>query len=242
MRSFLRIEFLWQQLLYQKQNDNPFQWRSAIASLIEIMNFIERTELQDELIHEIDRHKENLLRLFDTPAIDRKALETVIQQLENYNKNIEKEGAKLTSLFKEHDFLNSLRQRHAIPGGTCAFDLPAYHYWLDVPHHPRQAEFQVWQNKLEIIQKPLFYILHLIRQSNAPTQEIATKGIFKKSPNIQSPCQIIQIAISDQYRIYPEMSGDKHRINIRFLLPDMTGKTPVQTEEDINFELTCCAI
>ena len=31
---------------------------------------------------------------------------------------------------RDNDWLMTIKQRTAIPGGVCEFDLPAYHYWL----------------------------------------------------------------------------------------------------------------
>ena len=44
-----------------------------------------------------------------------------------------KAGQSLT----ENDWLMSIRSRIGIPGGTCGFDLPAYHAWQF--HDPRGA-------------------------------------------------------------------------------------------------------
>jgi len=37
-----------------------------------------------------------------------------------------------------------IKQRASIPGGTCEFDLPSYHYWQQQDASLRRESLQAW--------------------------------------------------------------------------------------------------
>ena len=45
---------------------------------------------------------------------------------------------------RESEWLMAIKQRAAIPGGVCEFDLPAYHYWLNKEPAARQRDLAAW--------------------------------------------------------------------------------------------------
>ena len=45
---------------------------------------------------------------------------------------------------RENEWLMAIKQRAAIPGGVCEFDLPAYHYWLNKDASARQQDLAGW--------------------------------------------------------------------------------------------------
>ena len=44
---------------------------------------------------------------------------------------------KIGHTLLEKDWLTAIRSRISIPGGTCEFDLPAYHAWQHLPAEER---------------------------------------------------------------------------------------------------------
>ena len=44
----------------------------------------------------------------------------------------------------ENDWLMTVRNRMGIPGGTCEFDLPSYHEWLNRASESRQRDLAQW--------------------------------------------------------------------------------------------------
>lgn len=242
LRTFLRAEYLFQLTKHRLANlENPWDTKDCVAHIIESYNLIERTEFRSELLKELERHGNYLQRLSHTPSVDHRALEKVIRDLEKSADIVRNTSAK-PGFFPNSDLLNSVRQRLSIPGGHLSFDLPLFHYWLHLPAKTRQSQIHHWMDMLEPLEKALNLVLDLTRQSSMPTREMATGGIFQKSLNTQSTCQLIRLNIRSDQCVFPEISGNKHRINIRFLManPDL-GKAAL-VAQDIPFELTCCAI
>lgn len=242
LRTFLRAEYLFQ-LTKHRYNHLESTWdtKDCVSNIIETYNLIERTEFRSELLKELERHTNILQRLSNTPSIDHRALEKVVRDLEKSVEVVRNTSAK-PGFFPNSDLLNSIRQRIAIPGGHLSFDLPLFHYWLHLPVKTRQNHIHQWMDMLDPLEKALSLVLDLTRQSSLATKEIAINGIFQKAINPQTNCQLIRLNIRSDQGVYPEISGNKHRINIRFLLanPDL-GKAAL-VNQDIQFEITCCVI
>lgn len=243
IRTFLRAEHLFQ-LAKHRFNNIASTWdaKDCVATIIEIHNLLDRTECRSELLKELERDLNGLQRLSKTPAIDYRALDKVIKDLEKSSEILKSNSAKQGFFPKESDLLNGLRQRLVIPGGTCSFDLPAFHYWLHLPPKTRQANLYQWLDMLEPFHKALNLVLELTRQSSVPIRETAHSGTFQKSLSTQTLCQLVRVTLRSDLGIYPEISASKHRVNIRFLHANFEQGKPALATQDLQFELTCCII
>lgn len=243
IRTFLRAEYLFELARFRFNNPTNF-WdaKDCVSTIIELYNLIERTEIRGELLKELERQINGLLRLGKTPAIDHHALEKVTQELEKSSDTLRSYSAKQGFFPKEADLLNALRQRLSIPGGTCSFDLPAFHYWLHLPGKSRQNNLHQWLSLLEPLEKSLALVLDLTRKSAMSVKEIATNGTYQKSLGTQTLCQLVRISMRSDLGMYPEISANKHRVNIRFLQLNFEQGKPALANQDVPFELACCLI
>jgi cell division protein ZapD len=241
IRTFLRTEYLFTLAKYRYNNLNSI-WdsRDCIANIIELYNLIERTEFRSELLKEIERNINSLQRLTVTPSVDHIALDRVIRELEHSSEMIKNYPSRQGFFPKDSDLLNSIRQRVSIPGGTCSFDLPSFHFWLSLPLRERQECINRWVDVFEPLERALALVLNLTRQSAFPTQEVATEGAFNKALPTQTTCQLLRIFISPEFGVYPEISASKHRVNIRFITANFDQGKPMLANKEIQFDLTCC--
>lgn len=241
MRTFLRTEYLFTLAKFRYNHlDNEWDSRDCVTSIIELYNLIERTEIRSELLKELERNMNNFQRLAATPSVDHRALDKVIKDIEACTEDVRTHTTRQGLFPKGSDLLNSVRQRISISGGTCSFDIPAFHYWLNLPPKMRQHFLNQWIEILEPLEKALTLVLTLARQANVATKEIATGGIFQKSLNAQNTPQLLRLVLRTEYGVYPEISANKHRVNIRFIQANFDiDKNPLTTQ-DIPFEFTCC--
>lgn len=243
IRTFLRAEYLFQLAKYRSTNlVSTWDAKDCVATIIELYNLVERSEFRSELSKELERHSNGLQRLAKTPSIDHRALDKVLRDLEKSLEIVKSYSAKQGFFPQNSELLNGLRQRLTIPGGTCSFDLPAFHYWLNLPPKTRQYSINQWFDLLEPLEKALNLVLDLTRQSSMPTREIAIAGTYQKTLNSQTNCQLIRINLRADLGAYPEISANKHRVNIRFLFANFEQGKPALASQDIPFELTCCMI
>jgi len=141
MRTFLRLEFLYQQAQFHMDGDADFSARATVASLLEILAILGRGDVRAEVLKDLERQTERLGAFRQTPGVDIDRLLGLIAELEQRKADLTDAGSTFLQPIRECDFLSAIKHRSAIPGGTCSFDLPDYNYWLHLPLEERQSQF-----------------------------------------------------------------------------------------------------
>lgn len=241
IRTMLRLEHLFRQAAHFQAQQDPWSSRIYITTLIDILDIFSRGDFKTELLKELDRSTGNLKRLLEYPNIDHDRLGTILKALEHLAENIHAMKSQPGSELKEDEFLTTIRQRSSIPGGTCDFDLPAYHRWLSLPYERRSTDQKRWFATLDPVRQAIELLLKMIRNSAEPQQLIARNGGYQKQLEGSLPYQLIRVMIDSEIQdCYAEISGSKHRFTIRFLQP--TGGRPSTLNEDVEFKLAVCSL
>jgi len=241
VRTLLRLEFLFRQTRHFISGASTWDSRAAVAGLMDILTLLARSDLKTELIKELERHAANLGRLVNTEGVDHTQLKNILHWLDKLRDVLNNKGGQLDQSLREDDLLTAIRQRSSIPGGTCDFDLPLYHHWLHRPAEQRQARLDSWLTNLDTVRQSIDLILKLIRNSAEPVTVTAIAGAYQHSLDTSVPFQLLRISIPADHPCYAEVSGGKHRFAVRFMSPG-EGCRPQQTDADIRFRLTCCAL
>ena len=219
-------------------------WHSqaALDTILDIQNLLGRNDVKTEVLKELERHTANLARLEQNPEVDRARLAEILDELDMLIDRMYSNSQPLGHELKQNEFLIAIRQRSVIPGGTCDFDLPGYHHWLQRPSEDRIRDLSAWLSAFDVLRQAITIILGLIRESSVSKQAVAEQGFFQRSMDPNTPCQILRVTLPEEVPYFPEISGGKHRFTIRFLrLPSMAER-PVPVQEDIEFLLCCCAV
>lgn len=241
IRGFLRLEHLFSQVTHFQSGRSLWDSHASVTALIEILTILDRTDIRSEVLKELDRHISGLSRLLDTPGVDRDRLDNTLQELTAQQQKIQILPGRLGSEIKDNDLLNSVRQRTVITGGTCGFDIPSYHYWLNQSITIKTECLSRWVSEIQPLISAITALLDLTRNSAFFEVQTAENGFFQRSLDTQHPCQLLRIVLPADANTYPEVSGNKHRINIRFLTYTESGR-PKQLEDPFEFEMSCCAI
>lgn len=241
MRSFLRLEHLFKQAAYTLRGYSIWDSRSTLTSITTILDILSRNDLKTELLKELERQEKTLSALSDLPGVDKEQLNNILKQIATSQQNILSFNGQLGQNIRDHELLNSLRQRSSIIGGTCDFDIPYLHYWLQQPPEYRIEKLEEWLEKLEIISHPISLILDIIRESSSPITLTCEKGFYQQNIDNSAPVQLIRVGLNRDSEHFPEISAGKQRFSIRFMLPQ-DEKRPIQTSDDLSFQLICCAL
>lgn len=240
IRSFLRLEHLFDKIEYRLHGQREWDSREALANLIDIADQLARSDLKGELIKELERHAGTLARLQENPAVDSQRLTTTLQDIYRLLERLRGPDCQPGQTLRTDELVNAIKQRSAIPGGSCSFDLPAYHHWLRQPAERRSADLDRWFKDLKIIQEAVNYTLAMLRNSATPTHVQATGGVFQQSLGTTISYQLLRIIEQPDSPYFPEISGGRHRFTVRFMSQNDTLSRPVQTQDDVEFELHCC--
>ena len=240
IRVFIRLEQLFQEFRHFSAGPTSSDKRAAIAVLLDIMSIFRRNDLKSEILKELDRHSKVLNKFADSQNADQKQLESILEKIGQTSKKLYSISGKIGLEIMESDLFQSIAQRSAIPGGTCSFDLPEFHYWLEQDETARQKDLERWGSPFDEIRVAIDLILDFIRNSNAPSEELAEAGFFQIALDKNLSYQLIKVTMDKSLPCFAEISGGKHRCSIRFMVPSADEQRPAQSTEDIPFSLTRC--
>lgn len=245
IRTLLRLEHLFKQTQHFQEGASSWESRVMISSLFDILDLFSRADLKTEIIKEADRASANLDALMENPAVDGKRLATILKALQHISNNLHQITGQLGQRLREDKLLASIRQRSTIPGGTCDFDLPGYHQWLEQPAELRHAKQQLWLRELEPIQQAVELLLKLNRNSAEPQTMIAEGGQYQQQLENNFPYQMIRVFLPYQSSYYPEISGSRHMFTIRFIHSNIEAGNETQEKvmsNDLPFQLALCLL
>ncbi len=240
IRTFLRLEFLFQQARSHLFRHSAWDSRAAINTLFDIVNIFSRSDLKTEVMKELERQAGFLERLAENPQVDTSRLEDILNDIDLLIDRLYAANNQSFDL-RGNELLNSIKQRSSIAGGCCDFDLPAYHLWLSQPEEKRIIDIQKWIEPFEPIQEAIKLIMRLIRESAQPRNEIAEGGFFQLNLDPSAITQMIRVTLDSGQPYYAEISGGKHRITIRFM-ESYIYERPKQTSLNVPFRLYCCTL
>ena len=242
IRTFLRLEFLFLRVENAMRDNTEQHNRDVVDNLINILSVFERSDLKSEIIKELERLISVLSALENSPGVDSKALEALLSDLDQVLDSLHLNKAAIGQPLRDNDFLYSIRQRSSIPGGTCDFDLPSYHFWLQhTDDTVRKQQIVAWFDQFSSVKAAIQTTLKLIRESTHFSSANAVSGFYQHNLDSQQPVQLIRVQIPRELNYYPEISGGKHRFTVRFMHFDINTRSQ-QANEDITFSLSCCAM
>ncbi len=240
IRTMLRLEHLFRRATHFLKGQSVWDSRIFIDTLLDILDIFSRGDLKNELLKELDRSTGNLKGLLQNPNVDHKRLGTILRALEHLIENLHALPAQPGQSLRDDEFITSIRQRSSIPGGTCDFDLPIYHRWLEQRWETREVEQQRWLSSLDSVRQAVELLLKMVRNS-AETRGLSTgNGGYQQQLESNFPYQMIRVLLPSDSPYYAEISGNKHRFSLRFLKNDQQ-KTQLAVEP-VNFKLACCGL
>jgi cell division protein ZapD len=240
MRTFLRLDFLYNQALYHNEMASPWGSRAAVGSLIDILAITTRGDVRSEVLKELERELAGLNEFQANPSVDAQRLKSLTSNLQRLRADLQSAGSAFLAPLRDSEFLNAIKHRSAIPGGTCEFDLPDYYFWLAQTDEARVRTFSQWLGLLRPLCDATAELLWLTRQNGRTRREVASGGTFNISFERDNPLQLLRISLPASAGLYPEISGSHHRCNIRFLSWNGLAARPTQAPADVPFTLSCC--
>jgi len=238
IRTLLRLEDLFEKVRHFADSEGPREHHVALVTLFEILEVASRADLKFDLVQELERQRQILLSFRNNPDISEEALDGALYEIEQASTSLLAMQGKTGQYLRENEWLMGIKNRAAIPGGVCEFDLPSYHYWLNRDALLRHQDLTGWVNPLLPLDAGLTIVLRLLRSSGHAERQVALRGAFQQMLSGRT-AQLIRLRVPRSIPAVPEISANKYALNVRFTLPD-TDMRPKQAESDIEFELTYC--
>jgi cell division protein ZapD len=180
-----------------------------------------------------------LTRLANTPDVDHQKLRQLLSQLDELSRYFIESNGKIGQNLRDIELLNSLRLHLTTPGGGCSFDIPVFHFWLQIPLKERKATIRSWLGEFNNIRLATQIMLQIIREGTKVIPKTAEKGFYQEQLDPQVNLRLIRVAIPSDVPAYPEISVSRHFVGVRFYIPDILAR-PSQYPENIPFWVSYC--
>ena len=240
IRTMLRLEHLFDRLGQLIPRETAVDHHFALATIFEIMDVASRADLKSDLLKELERHKSQLNGYRGNPSISEQRLDETVARIEHAFQTLNRLPGKAGHALTANEWLMSIRSRISIPGGTCEFDLPAYHAWQKLDPMRRRADLMQWIATLMPLAEALNVLLGLLRDSGAPHKVVATGGQYQQSLPAGRTYQMMRVRITGDDTLVPEISGHRLIASVRLMRADAEGRLK-PSSADTTFELTLCA-
>lgn len=240
VRTMLRLEDLYGRVNHFIERDSGTDHHAAIEILFELIEVAGRADLKADLLQELDRQKRMLMALRENPEVSEDALNTVLGKIERAGDALLAINGKIGQHLRENEWLMTIKQRASIPGGTCEFDLPSYHYWQRQDAATRRRCLLDWLEPMEPIRRAMSIVLKLLRESGKEHHFTAQRGNFQQMQGGRM-AQMLRLGVDDKLACIPEISANKYALSIRFICADFAAKTTA-FDQDVEFDLIFCSL
>jgi cell division protein ZapD len=239
VRTFLRLELLFQQYRAHRRHETQNGARATLDALLDLLVVISRSDLKSDILKELTDQYHHMSRLAARPSVDQERLKGVLAEITEVLNELQQLATQFAnSLLRGSDFLTSILNRSTIPGGTCGFDLPHYHWWLSQPRARITRDLDAWFADLRPFERAILLYLKLLRSSVPAEPLTARNGIYLHTPT--GPCLLVRVMVPPTHSVYPEISAGRHRFTVRFMAMRELASRAQQSQDDIAFQLQCC--
>lgn len=240
MRAYLRLDFLFTQALFHAHSHSQWASRASIATLIDIIAIITRSDVRADVLKELERKIVVYTEFQRRPNIDVDRLQALVANLSRLRTELLDANSAWLQPLRDSPFLAAIRHRSSVPGGTCNFDLPDLSFWLAQSCAAREYALSEWLALLRPLCDSIAELLWLTRQSGRIRAVVAANGTFHIAFDRGPPVLLLRVSVPSELGVFPEISGSHYRASVRFVSWQGVSERARQVERDVPFDLICC--
>lgn len=239
VRTYLRLEHLYQRMNLLLDRDDAVDHHFALMTLFEALETADRADLKSDLLRDLERQKQMLASYRGNPAISEAKLNEAIADVDVRHKALNQQTGKAGTVVAESDWLTNIRARAGIPGGMCAFDLPAYYAWQHRTAQQRRQDLNRWMSSLRPLGEAVLWVLRYQRESGNTQKVVAEGGQFQQNLPQTRQAQLLRFKIDPALNAIPEISGNRIMVSVRMMRRADDDRL-VAYGDTVPFELTLC--
>lgn len=236
IRNFLRLEHLFSRFNATVSHPNPWAHHAALGTLFEIMDCASRAELKLDILQELERQRQQISQA------EREQYDSTPEQDDLYQatQNLQEVQQKFGQHLRENEWLMGVKQRMLVSGGTSPFDLPSYHYWLQLPFEQRVADLGCWIRSLTPTGDAISLLLRILRRNSIRLECLARQGNYQNT-KLGNNIHMLTVDVAQSHHTLPEISANKYFTHIRFTQATQDSPRGKQIDTDIPFQLKMCS-
>ena len=241
VRTLLRLEDLFCKILTCIKEAEPHHHHVAMLNLFQIIDVMDRGDLKNELMHDLEKHRALLAFFRSNPKIDKAKLNETLDLVNTQVDQLKSVTPKPVQELKQNDWLMAIKQRGIIPGGLCEFDAPSYHFWLNQSESKRREDLHGWLSHILPVYQALELVLNLLRGSGESQSLMADNGSYQQMLASSKQVQMARIEVDKALNCYPEISANKYAIHIRFMRMNEQRQSST-CQQEVHFKLTLASL
>jgi cell division protein ZapD len=238
-RICLRLEQLLEQLQYNMHIPAEMNSDLALTALLKMLDVIDRPDLKSRLTQALTQNVVLLSQLESSPNVDQQRLKDLLNKLDQLLSSLYQNRSRIGESLRSNEFLSQLRLQQGTPGGICSYKVPAYSLWIKKPSNERLRDLEIWVSEFQELFEIVKLLLKLTREGSSVQTLVAGQGFYQQNLDANTACHLISVSLSAKSGLYPEISAGKHRLTIRFLIPNFYDGRAVQAQHDVPFQLCC---
>lgn len=231
VRSYLRLEYLAQQLTHCIEFD---QGHNCFYPLFSLCEMTDRCDFRSDVLKDLDRQLLVLCKWLDMPQADKQQIKHLIERI-NQAKAPLQQPERIGIQLKQDKLLSALKQKFAMLGACCSFDLPQLHCWLAKPWNDRQQDLTTWLAHYHPLLEPICLLLELSRSTAEFVPATAHAGFYQQ--DCHQVISLVRVKIAAELDCYPTISGHRNRFAIHFV----NAVQQKHSDKHINFLLATCS-
>lgn len=240
IRTYLRLEHLFARLGQLLSRESALDHHYALVTIFEVMEVTSRSDLKSEVLKDLEKQKAHMSAFRGNPAISEVSLDAVLNQLDAAFAMLSGQHGKPGHDLLDIEWLMSVRSRSTIPGGTCEFDLPAYHAWQQSLSAHRRADLQQWSASLVPMAESIGLLLQILRDMGQAHKVMTSGGQFQQVLPQGRSFQLLRLRMDESLNLIPEISGHRLMVSVRLVRREADGKL-YAVRDEVPLELTLCA-
>lgn len=240
IRTYMRLESLFSRFSWFCEQTSPHAHQAAMMTLFDLADASARSDLKNELLQLLERQRQNICQHLACSQNESESF-ALHEHLESIQFTAQLIGAAVgrsTQTIRENKWLQTVRSRMSLPGGTCEFDMPMLHYWFGQSPQIRRADLMEWFAPMEPLKLAIYHVLNSLRAQTQIVDVQATNGTYQMPLNGTS-YSLARVWLPAHLGIVPETSINKYMIWVRFSKP--TAQRTLQAlHENVPFKLGLC--
>lgn len=240
IRTYLRLEHLFQLLDELIEGDAAVNHHFALQTMFDVMEVANRPDLKAHILKDLERQKAFVDTFRGNPEVSATSLNVMMQRLDQAFARLNTQHGKPGQDLATNEWLMGIRSRLAIPGGTCAFDLPSYHAWQHQDAATRRDDILRWRKSLQPLEDAVLLLLHMLRSTEKAQMMLVSAGQLQLKLPREQPVQLLRMQLDESSPLVPEVSGNQLMASIRLMQPAQDGS--LQTARvDTSIRLALCS-
>lgn len=239
IRFYLRVESLAKRFRWFCNQESPIAHQAAIGAIFDLSDVAARSDLRNELVQELVRQRLSVEESTKS-AIGAEAehLALKLKEFAEVSADVSRIVGRSGQSIRDNEWLQLIRNRQQLPGGTCEFDIPQLHFWLSRPPAQRRAELETLASSFMPTIRAISLILERMRETTLIRDAEAVNGMLQLPVSGRS-YTLARIWLPQDATLVPEASANKYMLWLRFSRPDERFRLHV-VKERVPFRLGLC--